>query len=336
MNHKCACLGEWSGAMLAGLFAALPAPAAGLSGNGTLSVVWENDVFARTDQYYSNGLQVSWVPDGGGPPPAWAVNFARLLPWFPRESEIRHGYAFGQSMYTASDITLAEPPAGEPPYAGWLYGSIGMSAWTGRQADQLTLTLGIVGPASLAEPAQKNFHKIVGADEPRGWDSQLENEPGVVLTYLRRWRGRTAEVPGGFELDLTPHVGGALGNVYTYANAGLILRYGKHLPQDDAPLRIQPGTPGFGNFVSADDLGWYVFAGFDSQAVARNIFLDGNTFRDSRSVDKKPLVGDFQIGFSLTWRTARLSYAQILRTREYEGQPDQEGLGAVSLTVPLP
>ena len=81
--------------------------------------------------------------------------------------------------------------------------------------------------------------------------------------------------------------------------------------------------------------GWYLFAGVEGRAIAHNIFLDGNTFRDSRSVDKKPFVADLQVGVALTWRTARLSYAHVLRTREYDHQPDPEDFGALTLSLPL-
>jgi hypothetical protein len=334
MNNTRARLGEWAMVMATGLFVAVPALAAERSENGTLSIVLENDWFSSKDQHYTNGLQAAWTP-AGKPVPAWALRFVRLLPWFPAAGEVRHGYAFGQNIYTANDISLVDPPPEEPPYAGWLYGSIGMNVWTGRQSDLFALTLGVVGPASLAEPSQKFIHKITGSDKPRGWDTQLENEPGIVLTYQRSWRGQATEAPGGLKLDLTPHVGAALGNVYTYANAGLTLRYGRRLPQDDGPLRIQPGAPGSGFYVAGDDFGWYVFAGLDGRAVARNIFLDGNTFRDSRSIDKEPFVGDLQLGFALTWRSARLSYAHVLRTREYTGQPRNEDFGALSLSMPL-
>jgi hypothetical protein len=330
MDSTHARLAGWAMVMATGMCVAWPAVAA----DGTLSVVLENDLFSGKDQHYTGGLQVLWVPDDAAPP-AWALGFARLLPWFPAAGEVRPGYALGYAMYTANDISLVDPPPEEPPYAGWLHGSIAMNAWSGSRADQLTLTLGVVGPAAHAEQGQKFIHEVTGSEEPRGWDTQLENEPGIVLTYQRSWRGQRTETQGGLKLDLTPHVGGALGNVYTYANAGLTLRYGRGLPRDDGPLRVQPGAPGSGLYAAGDGFGWYLFGGVDGRAVARNIFLDGNTFRDSRSVDKKPFVADLQAGIALTWRKARLSYAQVLRTREYDHQPDPEDFGAITLSLPL-
>ncbi|HEY0720738.1 MAG TPA: lipid A deacylase LpxR family protein [Gammaproteobacteria bacterium] len=303
------------------------------SAAGTLSLVHENDLFNHTDRNYTNGVQLSWVP-GDSAPPAWALHIARQLPWFPRAGQLSHGYLFGQSMFTPHDITLPDPPQDDRPYAGWLYGTIALSSETGRQLDQFALTLGVVGPASMAEQSQKFIHKVTGSVEPRGWDTQLENELGIMATYQRSWRGLSTHPLNGLTVDLTPHLGGALGNVFTYANSGLTMRIGKHLPLDFGPPRIQPSIPGSGVYMpQGGEFSWYLFGGVEGRAVARNIFLDGNTFRDSRSVEKKPLVGDLQLGIVLDWSDARLSYTHVLRSREFENQRKNDGFGVITLTL---
>src|SRR3546814_4711146 len=78
-------------------------------------------------------------------------------------------------MYTPDDVALRNPPLDDRPYAGWLYGSVGLIAETGRRLDQLELTLGVVGPASLTEQTQKLIHEITDSQEPRGWDRSEEH-----------------------------------------------------------------------------------------------------------------------------------------------------------------
>jgi hypothetical protein len=306
--------------------------AASDSRRGTLSLLLENDLFYDTDRNYTNGVQAAWLTTPAQTPD-WAVAAARAFVLFPSNSAVRISYAAGQNMYTPSDITLADPPQDDRPYAGWLYGSVGAIAETGRQLDQLELTLGVVGPASLAERTQKLVHRTIGANRPNGWDSQLKNEPGVVLTYQRSWRQFIARPISEFRFDLTPHAGGALGNVFTYANAGVTFRFGRRLPLDYGPPRIQPSLPGSGFFIPRDGLGWYLFAGVEGRAVLRNIFLDGNSFRDSRRVDKNPLVGDVQFGFAATWDRFRLSYTHVVRSPEFKGQNVRDDFGAISLSV---
>lgn len=89
----------------------------------------------------------------------------------------------------------------------------------------------------------------------------------------------------------------------------------------DAPMPISPG------------FGWYVFAGAGGRAVARDIFLDGNTCRDSRSVDREVLVGDLEVGGAVFWRNVRLSYTFVHRTEEFKTQAEPQQFGSVALTV---
>lgn len=298
----------------------------------TLSLVYENDVFNNRDGHYTNGIRLSWI-HGSRTTPNWAVKVARLIPWFPRGSEVLHGYSVGQSMFTPIDISEKDPPEGTRPYAGWLYASIGLGVETGKQLDQVVITLGMVGPASLADKTQKEIHRLINTSEPRGWDTQLHNEPGLMISWQRSWRALVLRRLLERQLDITPHLGLTVGNVHSYVNSGLTLRFGGNLPLDYGPPRIQPGAAGTSSFVSSPGVGWYLFAGVEGRAVARNIFLDGNSFRSSRSVDKKLLVGDLQFGGVVVWRDVRLSYTHVFRTREFKTQDKRDNFGAVTVSV---
>ena len=80
-----------------------------------------------------------------------------------------------------------------------------------------------------------------------------------------------------------------------------------------------------------EGFGWYVFGGVGGHVVGRDIFLDGNTWRDSRSVDKRTFVADFEVGAAVFWQNVRLSYTQIWRTKEFDGQRENFTFGSVSL-----
>lgn len=297
----------------------------------TLSLVVENDLFNDEDRHYTSGVRLSWVSPGDAAP-NWARRVARAVPFFPRDGIAGAGYAVGQSMFTPSDLDVVEPSLDDRPYAGWLYGTVGVGVENGRQLDQVLLTVGMVGPASLGEQSQKFFHKLTGVGEPKGWDTQLRNELGLMLTYQRTWRAPEWEL-GRYSVDWAPHVGATAGNVFTYANAGLTLRAGYNLPQDYGPPRIPPGVPGSSFSLLSGDFGWYLFAGMEGRAVARNIFLDGNTFRSSRSVDRKVWVGDLQFGAVLAWQDFRVAYTHIFRSNEFETQRKSDSFGAISVSV---
>lgn len=140
---------------------------------------------------------------------------------------------------------------------------------------------------------------------------------------------------GDFRLRVEPNINLALGNVYTYAGTGASVTFGPYTERlQDTPPRVQPAMAGTGFFDTPDnELSWYLFAGVDGRAMARNIFLDGNSFRDSNSVDKKYFIGDANVGAAITYDDYRLSYTLNYRTREFRRQDDPSVFGSVTLTT---
>jgi hypothetical protein len=77
-------------------------------------------------------------------------------------------------------------------------------------------------------------------------------------------------------------------------------------------------------------------AGVQGRAVARNIFLNGNTFVNSPRVDKRPFVGDFSTGASLYWLDiAKLDVVFTLRSEEFVDQDRAARFGGINLSFPL-
>lgn len=300
---------------------------------GTFVFIQDNDVFYGKDRYYTNGIKLIWIPDETTATPDWAINISKLIPWYSSKGHIFHGYSLGQDMFTPSDITIEDPPLDERPYAGWLYASIGVGVKSDQTLDLFGVTFGMVGPASLAEQSQKFVHDLIGTNDPKGWDTQLANEPGIIVSNQRSWRAINVTAPSGFQLDFTPHLGAVLGNVYTYANTGLTLRYGKHLPDNFGTTRVLPGIADSADYLSQTGFAWYLFAGAEGRAIARNIFLDGNSFVDSRRVEKYPFVGDIQFGFVVDWKKIRVSYTHLFRSKEFTTQEENHDFGALRIAI---
>ena len=325
----------------------LPAPklaaADATTGGGwycqTLNLLVENDLVSGADRHFTHGMQASCL-SAADDIPDLALRAAAQIPLFDIAGAKRFGYALGQNMYTPSDIQSRQLIKSDRPYAGWLYGSVALISEArdvdgSKHVDRLEtidLDVGIIGPASLAEQVQTNWHSLIGVATPKGWNNQLRNEPGIDLVYVRKWRIHDLFPLGPLEFDLTPHLAGSLGNVETYAAAGGTVRIGGHLEDDYGPPRIRPALPGSG-FFHGDGFAWYFFAGVEGRAVARDIFLDGNTFARSHSVDKEPFVGDLQAGFALIYRDVRFAYTQIYRTKQFHGQSDPDRFGSFSLSV---
>jgi hypothetical protein len=129
-----------------------------------------------------------------------------------------------------------------------------------------------------------------------------------------------------------PEVTASVGNVFTYAGVGGMLRLGQNLKADWGPARIQPALSGAGFVDTLPDFTWYLFAGGEARLMLRNIFLDGSSFQSSPSVNAEQYVGDFTGGLALLYQGYRLSLNYTQRTREFAGQRGNDEFLSIDLS----
>lgn len=328
-----------AGAALACAVLAAPAAAADVSAplkddRATWSFVWENDYFANTDRNYTNGLHIAYV-SGLREPEGASRFFANTVLRTGSDAKVRRGFAVGHSIFTPEDTTASQALPDQHPYAGWLYGEYSVIAQQPRRVQQFTFQAGIVGPAAQGEWVQNNWHDLINGDPVNGWDNQIGNEPGFVLSYDRKFRAFRYRPDAAFGADLTPSIGASVGNVHTRARAGLTLRVGHNLKADDyGPARVRPALAGTGYFSDESDFSWHLFLGLSGNAVAHNIFLDGSLFRDDDpSVDSRTFVGEIQAGLAVQVRRVQIAYTFVERSKEFETQSSHQEFGAVSIAV---
>ena len=340
--------------MFAGLTAAAAAASAALPADADNATVrarsapvftayFENDIVTGTDEHYTNGIKLSWqsadLVEWGQT--GWRQRLIESLPFVNRLGGQKNiGFAIGQNIYTPRDITLALPDPGDRPYAGWAYLELAFVSKTPAVSDTVAFQAGLIGPHSLAEDAQRLTHEWTDNLVARGWDHQLRDEVGVNIIYERRWRLFARSLLQTVGIDLVPHMGASLGSVQTYANAGTTVRLGLNLPSDFGVQLARPGSVGgtptddLDPRVALDrNLSVFAFGACDGRAVARDIFLDGNTFRTSRSVAKETFVADFSGGVGLIAGPWQLTYTQVWRTREFKTQRgNYNNFGSVTLS----
>ncbi len=313
---------------------------------GTFSFQLENDLFSGTDRHYTNGLRLSWLsPDGDTIEPLAVIRDTLETVALDatgsdgRNKEIRFGVSLGQDIYTPEDRAASTLITDDRPYAAWLYGAASLHTITNSKhrpdrLESVELQVGVVGPAALGEEAQDAIHHVRLIDTFNGWDNQLSNELGVLLLYERKWRLFDPVGLAAGEFDFIPRAGGSIGNILTHANAGAALRWGWNLPEDFGPANlIQGGAPFLDtNRDTLELVSAFLFASAEGRYVAHNIFLDGNTFRDSHSVDKRNWVGDLTMGATLMIGPVNLTYSNTHRSREFEGQQGTSRFGAITIS----
>ncbi len=316
------------------LLAAAPVRVLGWTG----SLIFENDVLwvDDSDRHYTNGFQFCLAAPAGRSFPV----LERPARWLTRagpEAEFRTRFALGQNLYTPEDIESTDLVADDRPYAGWLHADVAVAAREGRNWTEATLSIGMVGPAAQGEELQRWFHGIIGSPIPEGWDHQLANEPALLLGVQRSWGEvrppRPLPVLGGLgvDWDFVPHGDVAVGNVFTHVALGGVLRLGNSLAGNLGPPRIRPTAAGGDLGGRGGTVAWSVFGGLTGRYVLRNIFLDGNTFADSHSVDKIPVVGDAWFGIAAAHRGLRVAFVHTMRSPEFRTQRRPDHFGSVSV-----
>ena len=261
---------------------------------------------------------------------AWPMDLDQGAP----DQRVVH-YRLAQEIYTPVNLEVATLQPRDRPYAAWMHAGMGVERTRldpdpERRRDRrasVELDVGVVGPSALGEPIQKGWHDFWELQDVNGWDHQLKDEPALMFVRRHDWRVHHGPVGGSRELDALAFADWSLGNVRTGLELGTSLRFGSDLPRDFG-LR-SPARPG------PEGGGAHLFLDLGLRCFAQDIFLDGNTWKDSHSVEKEPLVGQVGLGFSIPVGPLRLRLARTLRDEEFEGQHGSRGVWTLDLATSL-
>jgi len=288
-----------------------------------LTLMWENDATAGSDKHYTQGARISYL-SADDEVPGWISRTSEFIPALGYEiGAQKYGVAISQEIYTPEDLRNPNLIPNDRPYAGWLYGTAtiqrrGTTLSGFPVMEHIRLDLGVIGPESLAEETQKSWHGV----QPEGWSHQLKTEPGLNVRYDRSYLFRARSEGSHWAGDMIPMFDTSLGNVLTYFQLGSNFRFGYNLPNEFAVTRNEGSA-----------FGAYFFTRVQGRLVLRNIFLDGNSFRESHSVDKRFLVGDLRAGITLVFKRLELSAAHTVVSEEFAGQHGLDSYGTATFTV---
>jgi hypothetical protein len=308
--------------------------------DGAFTFTMENDTFTGSDNNYTNGVGVAWVSSELGTYDderfvnKWG-RFWSFLPGIPDDgSNTYAAWGIAQEMHTPDDIEDPNPPETDQPYAGILYVDSVLYAQSEGWGHAWELKLGVVGPASHAENVQKEFHEMIGGDEPMGWDTQLPDEPVINVGYTIGHLWRNGKVGEAAEWRLVPmgHVG--LGTYFTGVGLGMYSEVGWNLVDALGTTALREGYNAASTIGVGPVDGWSVsfFAGLGGYGVAHYLPLDGTVFKDSRSVDTEPFIGTGSLGFAVRHGGFVLSLAASFSTDAFETQEKAAEFGTLSLS----
>jgi hypothetical protein len=309
----------------------------------------DNDLFGgrHQDQGYTNGAQLTLVSPN-------LVDYTddpclpRLARWVNSHLEALHPgkfeqqnmiFSVAQGIFTPTDPTRSDLIEDDRPYAGVLLVSFGFNARSGDRLQTTQLSLGVVGPWAQGKQVQDAVHSVLGDEKFKGWDNQLHNEPVFMLTHerMRRWPGDASINADGWGWDAISHYGGSIGNLETKANLGGEVRFGWKLPDDFGSTPLRPAGENTAPTRGGKPSGWswHLFATTDAAWVIRDITLDGNTFRNSHSVDKRHVVAQGGYGIAVMRGRWKFAMARYHSTREFDGQRQSPVFGSFTVSRSL-
>jgi lipid A 3-O-deacylase len=311
--------------------------------NSTATTVhWENDVMGGTDDHYTNGLKVTRERQALEIPKRLERVVDALLDCSTEDPpcSFQRGWTLGQNIYTPRDIDVPDAIPGDRPYAGWLYGGAHAAMRNRREMHRIGVDIGVLGPAAGAEVVQTEWHRLLRLDLPQGWDHQMDNELGIVLTHdykrklaVRGFEARSPVCPG-FCWDLIGRTGVSAGTIFNLAEVGVRLRVGKRIEDDFGLEPIGPVVldQPFGK-QRASGIGWYFFGGSTARINFRNSLIEGSLFHDGPALEANRYVSDLEVGAAFRWRRFRFMYRQIVRSPEIDGESNPHRYGSLAFSI---
>ena len=269
----------------------------------------ENDADFRTDRDYTYGSEISLL--------------------YEKKKNSYISFCIAHQMFTPNDFDKEDVDLSkERPYAGYMYLGMGLHSVDGNKLDSLNIQLGFVGPSTKMDKVQKIIHDIIGSPEPKGWEEQIGDELIIQVNYEKRWYRSINE-----KSDIVYYLGGNLGNASIKAAGGAFYKYGWNLKKTFSPRRIDyrgyTNIPVYGYEKKETSQSFYFDLWCEADIVARDIFLDGNTFKDSVHIDKEIFVAKGGFGFGYRYKNFTVDYLRTYSTKEFKVQNYYHSFGSL-------
>jgi hypothetical protein len=228
-------------------------------------------------------------------------------------------FHIGQDVYTPKTRDTLSPISGERPYNAWLY--IGLTYQ--KEAESLdtlfsfTYDQGTRGPRALGEDVQNGIHKIVGAKEVLGWDSQTANEYGNIFTFSAETSLVSYLLDSRKELThLSAYIETQNGTLLNTYSAGISVAFGYNTPFYNSEISFP------------EDDTFYVFGNFQAIFVDENRFLEDNT---GYNVIRERYLRKYSIGLNWDIEPLRFRFTATTMSKEFITQSKSHRFGVVEI-----
>ena len=298
-----------------------------------LNLYIENDKYFGTDDGYSTGERITALYHISRED----YSIYDLLGYANEKTYSYFTFSLTNQIFTPTNTLTSTLIPNDRPYAGWTFLESTIHKTTKDTLRSLSLKVGIIGPGSGSQQIQNEFHRLIDTNTVSGWENQLDNEIGINLKYIQKWRYFN-KLSKNIESSVVPFISAELGNVAINATSGMMARIGFNIPKDygvsSVDIGSDPGIPVYGEYKNMRLKPWsfsfnLIAAG---SFIGRDIFLDGNTFSSSHSVNIKHLVAYYGVGLTLRYKNFVVDLMEIETTKQFDLQKETHGVGTVIIS----
>lgn len=138
---------------------------------------YDNDFFAATDEYYTQGINLELVL-----PSLKKLPISKIL-IHRKNNSLQYGIALVHEGYTPSSIRHEEIILGDRPFAANFCFNTFLISVDSLKHKRMTsaVSLGVIGPLAGGADMQKSIHRWLNNIAPLGWQNQIKND--VVVNY---------------------------------------------------------------------------------------------------------------------------------------------------------
>lgn len=283
-----------------------------------LAITTENDayLFHTGDAYYTNGffLRFSAATDRNG------------------RKKVR-SYEAGQMIFTPLIRKTRTVADIDRPYCGYLFGRYSETSFHAKDAVlQYSLTLGLVGKASLGEAVQETYHRLLGYSQFTGWQYQVRNSLGADIGLLYAptvWENSSWA-------KLMPLVQASLGTDFTNARLGALVCVGAFEKNANSALwnaRVQRRS---GTLRRKSEL--FVYWNPELMAQAYNVTLQGGMFNKGTGAvltSPQPFMFNNTVALCYAEGPVSIKIGVTFQAREGVGQTTPQQYGSFQLSCRL-
>ena len=306
------------------------------SGKTHATLSFENDAFIGEDDGFTNGVAFHWGREpfdefDASNTPSWVRSLTEGLYINTMPGKRRAiSYGVSQIIQTPDEISVEELQVDDVPYMGLLSWKVSQHAFDYNVSDTLSLILGVVGPLSFAEPAQKAYHEVSDTNRPKGWDNQLDTEPVFRIDLNRNWRLLNGQIKKQFGYDVIGLSQLSVGTISSEIDVGMTIRFGRRLTDTFPMITLIPGREI--NPVGAVKKAYYFYLGGIVRYVGNDIAIDGNTFRDSHSQDLRHDQYIVTAGFNVSIGDIAITLSYVDTSKQVVGSTSTDPFGALSVS----